>query len=388
MGIARLGMMLRGVALLVVFASIGHCTTEEGKKWLAENAKKPGVIELPSGLQYKVVKSVAKGKSPSASSPCECHYRGTLTDGTEFDSSYKRGKPTTFAPNQVVSGWTEAMQLMKQGEKWELFLPSELAYGESKRGQHITPGAVLVFELEILKVNEGGPFDWITGQPHYLIFGAFILFKLYQSGVFGGGAAASAGPLVPMSEATSANDPRVFFDITIGEEAAGRIEFELFQKVVPKTVENFRCLCTGEKDASLHFKDSGFHRIIPGFMCQGGDFTHHNGRGGKSIYGSKFADEFDNGHIAHSEAMLLSMANSGPNTNGSQFFITVGRTPHLDGKHVVFGRLCAGKEVVEAMEAVGSSSGDCRKRVMIADCGEVATEKKAEEKEEEEKKEK
>merc|ERR1712195_157546 len=236
MGIARLGMMLRGVALLVVFASIGHCTTEEGKKWLAENAKKPGVIELPSGLQYKVVKSVAKGKSSSASSPCECHYRGTLTDGTEFDSSYKRGKPTTFAPNQVVSGWTEAMQLMKQGEKWELFLPSELAYGESKRGQHITPGAVLVFELEILKVNEGGPFDWITGQPHYLIFGAFILFKLYQSGVFGGGASASAGPLVPMSEATSANDPRVFFDITIGEEAAGRIEFELFQKVVPKTV--------------------------------------------------------------------------------------------------------------------------------------------------------
>eukprot|EP00240_Pyramimonas_obovata_P011571 CAMPEP_0118935132 /NCGR_PEP_ID=MMETSP1169-20130426/14963_1 /TAXON_ID=36882 /ORGANISM="Pyramimonas obovata, Strain CCMP722" /LENGTH=145 /DNA_ID=CAMNT_0006878119 /DNA_START=91 /DNA_END=528 /DNA_ORIENTATION=+ len=129
-------------------------TTSEGKKFLEENAKKEGVTVLPSGLQYKVIKSgPAGGPSPKASTPCECHYRGTLMDGTEFDSSYRRGTPTTFAPNQVIKGWTEAMQLMKEGDKWELTIPSELAYGDRQRGSHITPGAVLLFELEILKVK-------------------------------------------------------------------------------------------------------------------------------------------------------------------------------------------------------------------------------------------
>jgi len=189
--------------------------------------------------------------------------------------------------------------------------------------------------------------------------------------MFGGG---FDGPMIPMSEATSDTDPTVFFDITIGGEAAGRIEFELFQKIVPKTAENFRCLCTGEKGGKLHFKASGFHRVIPGFMCQGGDFTNHNGTGGKSIYGTKFADEFDNGCIAHSEPNLLSMANSGPHTNGSQFFITVASTPHLDGKHVVFGRVVAGADVVKKMEAVGSQSGSCRQEVKIADCGQIGAE--------------
>jgi len=117
-----------------------------------ENAKKEGVISLPSGLQYKVLQSGSEeGTSPKANTPCECHYRGTLVDGTEFDSSYKRGKPATFAPNQVIKGWTEAMQLMKPGDKWQLFIPSELAYGDSQRGEHIKPGAVLLFDLEILK---------------------------------------------------------------------------------------------------------------------------------------------------------------------------------------------------------------------------------------------
>jgi FKBP-type peptidyl-prolyl cis-trans isomerase FklB len=95
----------------------------------------------------------ADGKRPMPSTPCECHYAGTLIDGTEFDSSYKRGSPTTFAPNQVIPGWTEAMQLMPEGSKWELYIPSALAYGESRRGQHITPGSVLIFTLELLKVK-------------------------------------------------------------------------------------------------------------------------------------------------------------------------------------------------------------------------------------------
>ena len=118
------------------------------------NAQKEGVVTRPSGLQYKVIKSAPPlAPSPLAATPCECHYKGTLIDGTEFDSSYKRGQPTTFAPNQVVKCWTEAMQLMGEGDTWELYCPSELAYGDRQRGQFITPGAVLVFTLEMPKVK-------------------------------------------------------------------------------------------------------------------------------------------------------------------------------------------------------------------------------------------
>merc|ERR1719162_664749 len=128
------------IALLLLIAGVSS-SNEAGKAFLEENKLKDGVVVLPSGLQYKVLKSgPADGKMPEASSPCSCHYRGTLIDGTEFDSSYKRGQPTSFAPNQVVKGWTEAMQLMHEGDKWQLFLPSELAYGESQRGPHISPG--------------------------------------------------------------------------------------------------------------------------------------------------------------------------------------------------------------------------------------------------------
>ncbi|OMJ21837.1 Peptidyl-prolyl cis-trans isomerase [Smittium culicis] len=161
--------------------------------------------------------------------------------------------------------------------------------------------------------------------------------------------------------------PRVFFDISANGSRLGRVVFELRSDVVPKTAENFRALCTGEK--GYGFKSSIFHRVIPGFMLQGGDFTNHNGTGGKSIYGTKFADE--NFQLKHTEPYLLSMANAGPNTNGSQFFITVDRTSWLDGKHVVFGKVVEGSDIVRKVESYGSQSGKTSQRVTIDDCGQL-----------------
>ncbi|KAF4102227.1 peptidyl-prolyl cis-trans isomerase E [Onychostoma macrolepis] len=162
-------------------------------------------------------------------------------------------------------------------------------------------------------------------------------------------------------------NPQVYMDIKIGNKPAGRLRFLLRADVVPMTAENFRCLCTHEK--GFGFKGSSFHRIIPQFMCQGGDFTNHNGTGGKSIYGRKFEDE--NFVLKHTQPGLLSMANSGPNTNGSQFFITVDKTDWLDGKHVVFGELVEGMDVLRAMEAQGSKDGKTKQKVIISNCGEL-----------------
>ncbi|MFF2326309.1 MULTISPECIES: peptidylprolyl isomerase [unclassified Streptomyces] len=160
---------------------------------------------------------------------------------------------------------------------------------------------------------------------------------------------------------------KVFFDITINDEPAGRITFKLFDDVVPKTAENFRALATGEQ--GFGYKGSSFHRIIPEFMLQGGDFTRGDGTGGKSIYGAKFADE--NFKLAHTKPGLLSMANSGPNSNGSQFFITTIVTSWLDGKHVVFGEVDNQEslDLVKKIEALGSQSGRPKAKVTIADSG-------------------
>eukprot|EP00088_Acartia_fossae_P016053 TRINITY_DN18958_c0_g1_i2.p1 TRINITY_DN18958_c0_g1~~TRINITY_DN18958_c0_g1_i2.p1 ORF type:complete len:172 (-),score=16.18 TRINITY_DN18958_c0_g1_i2:103-618(-) len=165
----------------------------------------------------------------------------------------------------------------------------------------------------------------------------------------------------------------VFFDIAIGGADAGRIVMELFDSVVPKTAENFRVLCGGEPKVPVvgnppRYKGTKFHRIIPGFMCQGGDTTRGNGTGGQSIYGAKFPDE--NFQLKHTGEGILSMANAGRDTNGSQFFITTVATPHLDGRHVVFGKVVEGMNVVKAMEKQGSGDGTPKTEVKIVECGE------------------
>jgi peptidyl-prolyl cis-trans isomerase A (cyclophilin A) len=165
----------------------------------------------------------------------------------------------------------------------------------------------------------------------------------------------------------SNTNPVCFFDVTADGEPLGRIEMTLRADVVPKTAENFRALCTGEK--GFGYKGCSFHRVITQFMCQGGDFTAGNGTGGKSIYGEKFEDE--NFTLTHTGPGILSMANAGPNTNGSQFFLCTVETPWLDGKHVVFGSVTKGLDVVQKVESHGSRSGQTSKRIEIADSGQL-----------------
>ncbi|CAB9507172.1 cis-trans isomerase [Seminavis robusta] len=199
--------------------------------------------------------------------------------------------------------------------------------------------------------------------------------KKKEKAAFGGLFASGGSSLYdekPGIIAPNANkdNPHVWFEMKQGEETLGKIVMQIYKDITPKTAENFRCLCTGEKGDGLHYKGSTFHRVIKDFMIQGGDFTNGDGTGGKSIYGEKFADE--NFVIKHTKAGQLSMANAGPGTNGSQFFLTCRDTPHLDGKHVVFGHVVEGMDVVRTIENTDMLPGDKPETpVIIADCGQM-----------------
>jgi len=172
---------------------------------------------------------------------------------------------------------------------------------------------------------------------------------------------------------TSTTRPIVFMDINIGETPAGRLKMELFSDIVPKTAENFRQLCTGEYRVNSRpqgYKNATFHRVVPNFMCQGGDFIKGDGTGSFSIYGDKFPDE--NFQENHTGPGLLSMANSGPGSNGCQFFITTAKCDFLDGKHVVFGRVIDGMLTLRKMENVPTGQNNRPKLVVkITECGEM-----------------
>mmetsp|Transcript_1735 Transcript_1735/g.4513 ORF Transcript_1735/g.4513 Transcript_1735/m.4513 type:complete len:393 (-) Transcript_1735:235-1413(-) len=353
-------------------------------------ARRPELASSSRGFAGKALKQLARGSvtTGAARRPFVCaasgdlvvekgdqvaiHYVGTLESGEEFDASRPRGSPLSFTvgTGQMIPGFDKGVMGLAKGETKSMKLPPEDAYGEvdeknvltipkqqvveavgeseTKAGTKVMLGQGL--PATITKVTDSE----VTIDANHPLAGKTLNFEIEVMDI--------TRLDIKHNEAF-----KCFFDMQIGGEDAGRIELELRGDVTPKTAENFRALCTGE--AGFGFKGSKFHRVIPGFMCQGGDFTAGNGTGGKSIYGEKFEDE--NFELKHTGPGILSMANSGPGTNGSQFFLCTAETPWLDGKHVVFGKVVEGMDVVKAIEGVGSQSGTTSKEVAIKDCGEL-----------------
>ena len=300
------------------------------------------------------------------------HYVGTLDDGEQFDSSRERGEPISFTVGggMMIPGFDNGVMDMKVGDTKTLKCAPADAYGE-------------VNPANVMKVPKQEVMDAVGEE--YTVVGSKLMV--------GQGMTATISEISDTECTLDCNHPlagktlnfdielmslerievkhndkfKCFFEIEIGGEAAGKIVMELRGDVVPKTCENFRALCTMEK--GFGYKGSPFHRVIPGFMCQGGDFTNRNGTGGKSIFGEKFEDE--NFVLKHEGEGILSMANAGPGTNGSQFFLCTAETAWLDGKHVVFGKVVEGMDVVRAVEEVGSQSGKTSKEVIVVDSGEM-----------------
>ena len=300
------------------------------------------------------------------------HYVGTLDDGEQFDSSRERGEPIAFTVGggMMIPGFDNGVLGMAVGETKSLKCPPADAYGEVNEAnvmkvpkaevvdavgeEHAVVGSKLMVGQGMTAVISEVTDDEVTLDCNHPLAGKTLNFDIEVMSI-------------DRVEVKHRDKFKCFFDVEIGGEAAGKIVMELRGDVVPKTCENFRALCTMEK--GFGYKGSPFHRVIPGFMCQGGDFTNRNGTGGKSIFGAKFEDE--NFVLKHEGEGILSMANAGPGTNGSQFFLCTAETAWLDGKHVVFGKVVEGMDVVKAVEEVGSQSGKTSKEVLVVDSGEM-----------------
>ena len=422
---AQLGLLALALALCYLSSAVQGLvqhrekfTTAEGLEFLQKNLKRSGWKETKTGLQYRVVSRGPlgdKGLTPNATSPVLVHYFGQNIKGEEFDSSRRRGRPTEFRPSDVIAGWREALMMMHEGDTWEIVVPAELAYQNRKMGTRIDAGAVLFFNMELIKVttseeafNPLGLISSLRDMPMQMwVLAAYgivaLLSSLFRDKLWGSAKKHKVVLIEDVKE--KPGNVRCYMDIRIGDETddykTGRIEVELFNSVCPKTCENFRALCTGEKGLCapkrwalgmgskakpppLCYKGTKFHRIISRFMAQGGDIDPNSG--GESIYGPYFDDEFENGAVPHSEPYLLSMANCGPNTNSSQFFITFAAQPHLDQKHCVFGRVVKGQATVDLMEKQApkrdtlglnlASSGVSAKTVQIVGCGQLGPEGK------------
>ncbi|KNC86883.1 hypothetical protein SARC_00978 [Sphaeroforma arctica JP610] len=309
----------------------------------------------------------------------EAHLIITLSDGSEVVNTRRNGYTTTKAVTSMNDGMTEGLQMMKIGDHFQFFIPSEKRTGASY-GDSVYPGDVLIYDVEVFDIMEPNYLSW-TEDPKKIL--GVLVFLYFGLKYFRDDRRKLTLPLVTTDKATAPTNTRVYMDISIGGEAAGRIVFELFNNITPRTATNFRCICTGEKGKSsngldLNYKGVEFHQVKPGFLIQGGDISKGK-RMSESIYGGRFKDEWTHGTIQHSKAGLLSMANAGKDTNGSQFFILLGKAEYLDGKHVVFGMVDESDEdickvsydVLDAISAVGAKSGKPKKKVVVESCGVV-----------------
>lgn len=469
------------------------------------------LIQICEGLTKKILVKGDADDKPEEGQEVLVNYEGRLVNGTIFDSSYDReALKVNIGTGQVIKGWDQGIMTMTLGEKAELTIASDLAYGDVGSPPTIPPKATLIFTVELIQISDRRPTRWMMSDPELLAAAmrlkddATARFKLQEFKAAEGNyrdalahletvkndnkdlqdlkrtilqnlgvvsnktgdyketirhctRALEIDPkamkalslrstaydktqnfdaalddckaaihLAPQDKALrtqleqikknrtakaqsqqaamqkffsqgvynekevakvaqdknglppfNPENPQVFFDLSIGEEGADdyrkeRVVFELF-KDVPKTCENFRSICTGEhapEDPQMCYRGNKFHRVITGFMMQGGDTTMGNGTGGKSIYGDKFDDEQI--WYPHTHKGVLSMANAGANTNGSQFFLCFGATPHLNNKHTIFGRVIHNYDMVEAVEANPTGAQDKPlKPVTIVDCGEL-----------------
>jgi len=342
------------------------------------------VLTDPEGvIIYKRINGHT-GIRPTDTSPCSMRYTGfALGIAEPFIDTNKMKRVYHKRPAEVAAvqpGLGAVMLLMQEGDQWEIVIPAAHTFAEGVPPPHGVPeGSAIRFEVKMVQVHPAPAWyhnclSWVMANP-LLVIAAFYLLKRVAD---------SASGMTNLKEINLADVEqhtekiKCYFDVAIGDPSnpsyTGTIVFDLFIHMYPKTVENFKqfCLKTG---AGEGYKGSIFHRIIPGFMCQGGDFLKNNGTGCTSIYneGSRasFDDEWEHGFISHRTPYMLSMANSGANSNGCQFFITTAACTHLDGKHVNFGKVVEGVEVVQKMEECGCSSGSPTDQVTIVACGEL-----------------